>query len=72
MEIVLLVCIKSCHFALMTYCKTPVDIFLVCEEGPGKKSFEIWVNNKDQGFSLAQSGPLPQGTQSVVFADMGM
>ncbi|KAI0045090.1 integrin alpha N-terminal domain-containing protein [Auriscalpium vulgare] len=46
------------------------DIFLVCDAPSGQKSFQIWVNNKDAGFSLAQSGTLPQGTQSVAFADM--
>ncbi|THH16940.1 hypothetical protein EW146_g3775 [Bondarzewia mesenterica] len=46
------------------------DIFLVCDDSSGQKSFQIWVNNKDDGFSLAQSERLPQGTQSVTFADM--
>ncbi|KAI0303281.1 hypothetical protein B0F90DRAFT_1709692 [Multifurca ochricompacta] len=46
------------------------DIFLVCDEGPGRKSFQIWVSNSSAGFTLAQSGSLPAGTQSVVFADM--
>ncbi|KAG0706515.1 hypothetical protein DFH29DRAFT_988042 [Suillus ampliporus] len=31
------------------------DIFLVCQDSSGQKSFQIWVNNKDSGFSLAQS-----------------
>jgi len=46
------------------------DIFLVCDEGSGRKSFQIWVSNPDGEFTLAQSGSLPSGTQSVVFADM--
>ncbi|KAF5364540.1 hypothetical protein D9757_011334 [Collybiopsis confluens] len=46
------------------------DVFLVCEEGQGKKSFQIWINNKDDGFTLAQKGSLPSGTQSISFADM--
>ncbi|KAN0105511.1 hypothetical protein V8E52_010950 [Russula decolorans] len=46
------------------------DIFLVCDEGSGRKSFQIWVSNPNGGFTLAQSGSLPSGTQSVVFADM--
>lgn len=46
------------------------DVFLVCDEPSGRKSFQIWVNNKSRGFTLAQSGRLPQGTQSVTFADM--
>lgn len=47
------------------------DIFLVCDEGStGSKYFQIWVNNKDNGFVLAHLGRLPQGTQSISFADM--
>jgi len=46
------------------------DIFLVCDDSPSQKSFQIWVNNKDEGFSLAQKGRLPAGTQSVSFADI--
>ncbi|KAI0059037.1 integrin alpha N-terminal domain-containing protein [Artomyces pyxidatus] len=46
------------------------DIFLVCDDSTGQRSFQVWVNAKDDGFSLAQSGRLPQGTQSVAFADM--
>ncbi|KAI9462517.1 hypothetical protein F5148DRAFT_1213282 [Russula earlei] len=46
------------------------DIFLVCDDGPGQKTFQIWVSNPDTSFTLAQSGSLPSGTQSVVFADM--
>ncbi|TFK88288.1 hypothetical protein K466DRAFT_489199 [Polyporus arcularius HHB13444] len=46
------------------------DIFLVCENGSGSKFFQIWINNKDSGFKLAQQGPLPTGTQTVSFADI--
>ncbi|KAG1748835.1 uncharacterized protein EDB91DRAFT_1111126 [Suillus paluster] len=46
------------------------DIFLVCQDSSGKKSFQIWVNNKDSGFSLAQSDVLPSGTQGISFADV--
>ncbi|TFY66482.1 hypothetical protein EVG20_g4607, partial [Dentipellis fragilis] len=46
------------------------DLFLMCDEPGGDKSYQIWVNNKDEGFALAQSGRLPRGTQSVAFADM--
>lgn len=48
-----------------------VDIFLVCDEGSGQKSFQIWVNNKDAGFSLAQHQSLPSGVQAISFADIG-
>ena len=47
------------------------DIFLVCDEGSGKQSFQIWVNNKDSGFTLAQHEPLPSGVQAISFADVG-
>jgi integrin alpha FG-GAP repeat containing protein 1 len=47
------------------------DIFLVCDDLAGKKSFQIWVSDPSGGFTLAQRGSLPAGTQSVVFADMG-
>ncbi|CCM05781.1 uncharacterized protein FIBRA_08014 [Fibroporia radiculosa] len=46
------------------------DIFLVCDEGNGRKYFQIWVNNKDDGFALAQQERLPQGTQTISFGDI--
>ncbi|KAH7914077.1 hypothetical protein BJ138DRAFT_1144581 [Hygrophoropsis aurantiaca] len=46
------------------------DVFLVCDDGSGGKTFQIWVNNKDAGFSLAQQGALPSGTQAISFADI--
>ncbi|KAH7890039.1 hypothetical protein F5I97DRAFT_1999340 [Phlebopus sp. FC_14] len=46
------------------------DIFLVCDGGFGRKSYQIWVNNKDSGFALSQSGDLPPGVQTISFADM--
>lgn len=48
-----------------------LDVFLVCDDGMGGKSFQIWVNNKGDGFSLAQEGSLPFGVQAVSFADIG-
>lgn len=48
-----------------------LDVFLVCDDGMGGKSFQIWVNNKGDGFSLAQEGSLPSGVQAVSFADIG-
>lgn len=44
----------------------------MCDDASGRKSYQVWINNKDEGFSLAQSGRLPDGTQFVSFADMGM
>lgn len=47
-------------------------MFLVCDEDNGvDKYFQIWVNNKDDGFALAQLGRFPKGMQSVTFGDMG-
>lgn len=50
----------------------PSDIFLVCEDNRGGKSYQIWLNNKEDGFSLSQEGSLPSGVQSISFADVGM
>jgi len=49
----------------------PIDIFLVCDEGNGQKSYQIWLNKKSQGFLMARQGPLPSGAQSVSFGDIG-
>ncbi|PPQ63333.1 hypothetical protein CVT24_006706 [Panaeolus cyanescens] len=46
------------------------DVFLVCDDGRGGKSYQIWVNNKNNGFTLSQEGSLPTGTQAISFADM--
>ncbi|KAF8162813.1 hypothetical protein B0H34DRAFT_295552 [Crassisporium funariophilum] len=46
------------------------DVFLVCDDGIGGKKYQIWVNNKDQGFFLSQEGSLPPGTQAISFADV--
>ncbi|KAF7298495.1 hypothetical protein MKEN_01374600 [Mycena kentingensis (nom. inval.)] len=42
------------------------DVFLLCDDG----SYQIWVNNKGAGFSLALRGSMPAGVQSVAFADI--
>lgn len=48
------------------------DLILICDDGStGDKVFQIWVNQKDSGFKLQQSGKLPTGTQSISFADVG-
>ncbi|KAL0573899.1 hypothetical protein V5O48_008047 [Marasmius crinis-equi] len=46
------------------------DVFLVCDDGRGGKYFQIWINNKSDGFTLAQEQPLPSGTLQVSLADM--
>ncbi|KAH9465512.1 hypothetical protein Pst134EA_013395 [Puccinia striiformis f. sp. tritici] len=48
------------------------DIFLTCEDeaGMGEQSYQIWINNKNEGFSLSRTGILPRGTKGITFADM--
>ncbi|KZT24072.1 hypothetical protein NEOLEDRAFT_1135604 [Neolentinus lepideus HHB14362 ss-1] len=47
------------------------DLFLVCDDtSSGDKYYQIWVNNKDSGFSLARLGRLPSGVQAISFADI--
>ncbi|KII89322.1 hypothetical protein PLICRDRAFT_109686 [Plicaturopsis crispa FD-325 SS-3] len=46
------------------------DVFLVCDDNKGNKFFQIWVNNKDAGFSLEQTGQLPSGAQAISFGDV--
>jgi hypothetical protein len=47
------------------------DIFLVCDDGRGGLSYQIWINNKQDGFTLGAQGSLPSGTQTISFADLG-
>ncbi|THH31537.1 hypothetical protein EUX98_g2653 [Antrodiella citrinella] len=47
------------------------DMFLVCDEDNGSdKYFQIWINNKEDGFALAQLGRFPRGMRSVTFGDI--
>ncbi|KAJ7778659.1 hypothetical protein DFH07DRAFT_730793 [Mycena maculata] len=46
------------------------DVFLLCDDGKGGKTYQIWVNNKTEGFSLASQGAMPSGVQTVSFADV--
>ncbi|EJD06255.1 uncharacterized protein FOMMEDRAFT_139451, partial [Fomitiporia mediterranea MF3/22] len=46
------------------------DVFLVCDDGTGSQSFQIWRNDKNDGFTLAQTGRLPSGLQAISFADI--
>ncbi|KAG6840620.1 hypothetical protein C0991_005519 [Blastosporella zonata] len=48
----------------------PQYVFVVCDDGKGGRTFQIWVNNKENGFSLAQEGALPSGLQTISFADV--
>ncbi|KAI0345064.1 integrin alpha N-terminal domain-containing protein [Trametopsis cervina] len=47
------------------------DLFLVCDEDNGSDHYyQIWTNNKANGFELAQTGRFPSGFQSVTFGDI--
>ncbi|KAF7294648.1 hypothetical protein MIND_01001600 [Mycena indigotica] len=46
------------------------DLFLLCDDGRGGMTYQIWVNKKTEGFSLALQGAMPAGVQSVSFADI--
>lgn len=48
------------------------DLFLTCQDPDGSSQpvFQIYINKKDQGFQLAQSGKLPRGAGQVSFADV--
>ncbi|KAG0210115.1 hypothetical protein BGX28_009656 [Mortierella sp. GBA30] len=47
------------------------DIFLTCfDAAKNQHTYVIYVNNKDEGFSFAVSGFLPEGAGQVTFADM--
>ena len=47
------------------------DVFLVCnEQGTSDKFYQIWLNDKSNGFTLSQVGKLPSGVQAISFADM--
>jgi len=61
----------SVSFELRLHLLLPIDVFLVCDEGNGHKSYQIWLNKKSQGFLMARQGLLPSGTQSVSFGDIG-
>ena len=67
-------CLAGAFFPLLAFSPAQghdLDLFLMCDAPNGRKSFQIWINNKDAGFSLGLEGQLPPGVQSVSFADMG-
>lgn len=45
------------------------DVFLMC--GTGRKYYQIWTNNKSNGYNLARSAAFPPNVGAVTFADMG-
>ncbi|RKP26277.1 hypothetical protein SYNPS1DRAFT_28023 [Syncephalis pseudoplumigaleata] len=48
------------------------DLFLTCESNAtGMATYQIWTNNKSDGFALAREGNLPKGAGAVSFADIG-
>lgn len=49
------------------------DLFLTCEDprDPTKRSFQVWLNNKNRGFVFAGEWKLPPGAGAITFADMG-
>lgn len=49
------------------------DIFLTCQGfgGTGERSFQIWTNNKSEGYHFAGEWDLPEGAGAISFADMG-
>jgi integrin alpha FG-GAP repeat containing protein 1 len=52
---------------------SPTDIFLTCQGfgGTGERSFQIWTNNKSEGYNFAGEWDLPEGAGAISFADMG-
>lgn len=47
------------------------DVFLMCDRGNGRRSFQIWLNDKASAtFTKGPRGDLPDGTRTVAFADM--
>jgi integrin alpha FG-GAP repeat containing protein 1 len=58
--------VSSFNFTLTRF----TDVFLVCDDGRGGKTYQIWINKKDEGFLLSQEGALPAGMQAISFADI--
>ncbi|KAF8626356.1 hypothetical protein AX15_005010 [Amanita polypyramis BW_CC] len=46
------------------------DVFLFCDDGGRRRSYQIWINQKQDGFSVSRQGSLPSGVQSISFADI--
>lgn len=46
-----------------------LDVFLMC--GTNRKWYQIWINNKSNGFKMAQTQSFPPNIGAVTFADMG-
>ncbi|CAG8492968.1 10051_t:CDS:10 [Paraglomus occultum] len=46
------------------------DLFLTCQDDNDVKSFQIWINDKENGFVLKEDGNFPEGTGQISFADL--
>jgi integrin alpha FG-GAP repeat containing protein 1 len=48
------------------------DVFLHCKPSSpdAPSTYQIWINNKDSGFTLARTGELPPNAGQITFADM--
>ena len=48
------------------------DIFLLCKPSSPftPQSYQIWLNNKDDGYKLASTGSFPRNIGQITFADM--
>lgn len=47
----------------------------MCTKPDGKVDeliYQIYINDKEKGYTLKRMGDLPKGTKSVGFADMGL
>lgn len=58
-------------FSITSIQTTRPDVFLTCDDGEGRKTYQIWINEKEKGFFPSQEGTLPNGTQAISFADIG-
>lgn len=64
--------VSGCFVTTNLYSCYLSDLFLTCDDGKGGKKYQVWVNKKEEGFSLSQEGQLPFGTQAISFADIGL
>jgi integrin alpha FG-GAP repeat containing protein 1 len=61
------------YLILMPRLTSLTDIFLTCQGlgGTGERSFQIWTNNKGEGYNFAGEWDLPEGAGAISFADIG-
>ncbi|KAI8381145.1 uncharacterized protein BYT42DRAFT_565436 [Radiomyces spectabilis] len=46
------------------------DVVFICEGQSGQRQVQLWTNQREQGFKMAQQFDLPRGAGSISFADM--